>query len=216
MLDFGFYNMNCMDGMREFPDKYFDLAIVDPPYGKKPFRDGGSFEVAKRNAKSKDNFWDIRPNSEYFHELFRVSKNQIIWGANHFIDLIAKLTNSIIVWDKQINTFLPYSECEIAWTSFNTAIKKFTYKWQGMIQQNMKNKERRIHPAQKPIALYRWILQNYAKPGDIILDTHVGSTSSLIACEIEGFKYVGFEINKEYYEKARQRLENHKKQLCLF
>jgi len=216
VLDFGFYNIDCMEGMKQFPDQYFDLAIVDPPYGlgiiKNGTVGGGKLAQVKNYGKRK---WDKEsPSPEYFKELFRVSKNQIIWGANHFISKISYDSSCWIVWDKDNSG--NFADCELAWTSFNTAVRKFTWRWNGMLQQDMKNKEKRIHPTQKPVALYRWLLQNYAKPGDIILDTHVGSASSLIACEIEGFEYVGFEIDKEYYKAACKRIESFKKQLTLF
>jgi len=215
ILDFGFYNMDCMEGMREFPDKYFDLAIVDPPYGH------GKSIISNNKSRTKlaiakdygEGKWNNNiPNQEYFDELFRVSKNQIIWGINYYPYYFGA---GRIVWDKD-NGKNDFSDCELAYQSFTNSVRKFKWRWNGMLQQNMKNKEQRIHPTQKPIALYRWILQNYAKPGDIILDTHVGSASSLIACEMEGFKYVGFEIDEEYYKKAYQRLVNYRKQLILF
>ena len=212
MIDFGFYNMDCMEGMKQFPDKYFELAIVDPPYGIG--MDGGkiggdNLGNAKEYTKKK---WDIEtPQKQYFEELIRVSKNQIIWGANHFISRIPFDSSCWIVWNK-LNSG-NFADCELAWTSFNTAVRKFDFMWNGMLQGNMKDKEIRIHPTQKPVALYKWLLMNYAKPGDKILDTHVGSASSLIACYDMGFDYVGFELDKDYYEKACKRIEEHKAQI---
>lgn len=209
MLEHGFYNMDCMDGMRTFPDKYFDLAIIDPPYGIG--EDGSNNHTRGKLATAKDYkpFYggDKRPpDREYFRELERVSKNRIIFGANHFIEKIPYNSSCWIVWDKN-NGANDFADCELAYTSFASAVRLFRFTWNGMLQENMKEKETRIHPTQKPVALYRWILKNYARGGDIILDTHVGSASSLIACEELGFEYVGFEIDAEYYRLARERLD---------
>ena len=215
MLDFGYYNMDCMQGMKEFPDKYFDLAIVDPPYG---IKQGGSANHTRSviaTSKKYHAFNDSSPPSEeYFSELFRVSKNQIIFGANHFIDKIPIPSSWWIVWDKE-NGKNDFADCELAWTSFNKAVRKFAFRWQGMLQGDMRHKEKRIHPTQKPVALYKWILSNFANEGDIILDTHVGSASSLIACEDFGFQYVGFEIDADYYKLGTERLERNRGQMTI-
>lgn len=209
-----------MEGMKEFPDKYFDLAIVDPPYGngnedynviKECF--GGRFEryrpvertggtwAAKYNSKIAE--WDIAPSEEYFNELFRVSKNQIIWGGNYFN---LPPCRCFLIWEKlTISEIFSMSMAEYAWTSFNENAKVFKYMPQG------KKDDKRFHPTQKPIELYSWILGRYAKKGDKILDTHVGSASSLIACYRGGFDYVGFEIDKEYYELSKKRLDDEMK-----
>lgn len=214
----GFYNMDCMEGMKRIPDKYFDLAIVDPPYGigedgsKNHSR--GKLATAKNYKAFHGNDKDA-PNDEYFKELIRVSKNQIIWGANHFIERNPISSSCWVVWDKN-NGDNDFADCELAWTSFKSAVRKFLYTWNGMLQENMKNKEERIHQTQKPVALYKWLLTNYAKPGDKILDTHVGSASSLIACYDLGFEYLGFELDADYYQMATERLEKHKSQLSLF
>lgn len=159
MLDFGFYNMDCMEGMKQFPDKYFDLAIVDPPYGIK--MDGG--KIGGDNLGTATNYikksWDAEaPDKSYFDELMRVSKNQIIWGSNHFISRFSKDSPCWIVWDKDNSG--NFADCELAWTSFPSAVRKFQFRWNGMLQENMKNKEIRIHPTQKPVALYEWLLNN--------------------------------------------------------
>ena len=216
MLDFGYYNMDCMQGMKEFPDKYFDLTIVDPPYGIG--ENGDKNHTRSKLAKAKDykafSGNDLKPpDKEYFDELFRVSKNQIIWGANHFISKIPYDSSCWIVWDKD-NTG-DFADCELAWTSFDSAVRKFKYRWNGMLQENMKNKESRIHPTQKPVALYEWILSRYAKDGDIILDTHVGSASSLIACYNTNHKFVGFELDEYYYKVSKQRLDTEMAQMRL-
>jgi len=206
-----------MEGMKQIPDKYFDLAIVDPSYGIG--EDGSRNHTRGKLAKPKNykgfSGGDLRPpDSEYFNELIRVSKNQLIFSANHFISKIPFDSSCWIVWDKQNSG--DFADCELAWTSFETAVRKFTFRWNGMLQGNMKNKEHRIHPTQKPVALYKWLLTNYAKPSDKILDTHVGSASSLIACYDLGFEYLGFELDEDYFRMATERLEKHKAQLNMF
>lgn len=214
----GFYNMDCMEGMKQIPDKYFELAIVDPPYG---IGESGSRNNTRGKLATSKNYksfhgGDLKsPDVEYFQELMRVSKNQIIWGANHYISKIPYDSSCWVVWDKQ-NGETDFADCELAWTSFKSAVRKFEFRWQGMLQGNMKNKEHRIHPTQKPVALYKWLLTNYAKPGDKILDTHVGSASSLIACHDLGFDYLGFELDADYYRMASERLERFKNQVTLF
>lgn len=210
------YNMDCMEGMKQFPDKYFALAIVDPPYGidviKSDTVGGNNLGKAKVYGAKK---WDEQPpNEQYFKELQRVSKNQIIWGANHFISKIPFDSSCWVVWDKENSG--NFADCELAWTSFHTAVRKFSFRWNGMLQGNMKNKEIRIHPTQKPIALYKWLLSKYAKEGDKILDTHVGSASSLIACHQMNFEYIGFELDKEYFDKATKRIADEMAQINLF
>lgn len=166
-----------MEYMQSQKNKYFDLAIVDPPYGI----DAGSnkragTQTGKSLAKNKiyhSGNWDKDiPPKEYFEELKRVSKNQIIWGGNYFLDYLSN-TQCMIVWDKDNGTNY-YADCEIAWTSFNSAVRKFRWRWHGFLQEDNKNKQQRIHPTEKPIALYEWLLQNYAQPGQKILDTHGG------------------------------------------
>lgn len=194
---------DCMIGMARYPDKYFDLAIVDPPYRNqsenKPTKD------MRRNGKI-DVFGD-KPDKTYFDELFRVSKNQIIWGANNFT-----LPNykGFVIWKKlTISEAFTMSMAELAYLSegLSTVSKIFEYAPQG------KPDDPRIHPTQKPVALYKWLLLNYAKPGDKILDTHVGSASSLIACYDLGFDAVGFELDEDYYRESKQRLERFMSQL---
>ena len=207
-----------MEYLKTCADKQFDLAIVDPPYG--------IGESGKKNksrsvlTKTKDYhpiFGEDRepPSVEYFKELKRVSKNQIIWGANHFIDLIPFRSSCWLVWDKD-NGKNDFADCELAYTSFNSAVRKFTFKWQGMLQENMKHKETRIHPHQKPVALYKWIFSHYAKAGDTILDTHLGSGSSRIAAYDMGFDFVGTEIDPDYFQAQEVRFNEHRQQLSLF
>jgi len=218
-LDFGFYNMDCMEGMKSFPDKYFDLAIVDPVYGD--VTKGGymlNLDSTTKLAKPIQyhlSLWSQEKTpKEYFDELFRVSKNQIIWGGNYFVTSIMRDTQCWIVWDKQRTG--GFADFEIAWTSFNLASRMFRFMWNGMLQGDMKNKETRIHPTQKPVVLYKWLLEKFAKEGDKILDTHVGSASSLIACKQLGFEYVGFEIDETYYKMACDRIEQEIAQMTIF
>lgn len=196
--------MDCMEGMKQFHDKFFELAIVDPPYGIKVGQmNMGSRQTVKPDKNKK---WDDQiPKAEYFQELMRVSKNQIIWGGNYFH---LPPTRGFIVWDKAESMYgRSFAECELAWTSFDVSARMY---------KRSPNDSERIHPTQKPIALYKWLLTNYAKKGDKILDTHVGSASSLIACHDLGFDYIGFELDKEYFEKANERLELVKKQISIF
>ena len=159
-------NMDCMEYMRQFPDNFFDLAVVDPPYGIG--EDGAKNHSRSKLAKAKEytpKKWDSSaPDSSYLNELIRVSKNQIIWGANHFISRIPIDSSCWIVWDKQ-NGNNDFADCELAWTSFSKAVRKFVFQWAGMLQGNMKHKEIRIHPTQKPVALYAWIFKNFARGG---------------------------------------------------
>ena len=180
---------DCMDIMKDIPDKYFELAIVDPPYG---IGECGSRNQADRPTKKWKNpnsqiykkFDDSNPpNKKYFDELFRISKNQIIWGANNFT-LYLPFSTGWVVWDKKVNIKELLSQCELAFTSFNIRLKKFEFLWAGFKKEIQ---EYRIHPTQKPVALYCWLLQNYANPGDKIIDTHSGSGSCAIACHLEKF-----------------------------
>jgi site-specific DNA-methyltransferase (adenine-specific) len=237
MLNDGYYNMDCMEGMKQFPDKYFDLAIVDPPYGGGASSDaeetfkgavkgrfGGRFEKYLEEQPNNPEIkcyrtgggyftkygtdikhWDIAPDETYFKELFRVSKNQIIWGGNYFS---LPPTRCFLVWRKlTISETFTMAMCEYAWTSFNDNAK-----WIELVPQG----KDRFHPTQKPVALYEWILNHYAKEGDRILDTHVGSASSLVACRNTGHPYVGFEIDEEYYKKSKERLERETAQRNLY
>ena len=203
--------------MARYPDNYFELGIIDVPYGIG--EDGGNNHTRGNLAKAKDykpysSGDEQSPPVEYFNELIRVTKNQIIWGANHFISKIPYDSSCWIVWDKT-NGETDFADCELAWTSFDTAVRKFKWRWQGMLQQDMKNKQKRIHPNEKPVALYRWLLQNYAKKGDKILDTHLGSMSIAIACDMEGFDLTGCELDPEYYRDGIKRLETYKSQSVL-
>lgn len=216
----GFYNMDCMEAMKEFPDGFFDLAIVDPPYGigadnfnngSGASKDAGIYGTAVRLRKNRlnqgagklknrllnqsDCSWDVEPpGDDYFTELFRVSKEKIIWGGNYF-----KLppTRCVIVWDKK-QPWENFSQFELGWTSFDKPAAIF---------RMANTRSGKIHPTQKPVELYTWLLSKFAKPGMKILDTHVGSASSLIACHRAGLEYWGFEIDPVYYNAAKERLD---------
>ena len=199
-----FYNEDCMEGMKRYPDKFFDLAIVDPPYGI------GNFVQVSGNVRGAAVAWnDSIPSKEYFTELERVSKERIIWGANYYNCFNNK--GGAIVWWKHVPPESNLSECEIASYSRLKRVAFVDLRW-----QNIGRSETTIHPCQKPVALYKWLLNNYAKQGDKILDTHVGSASSLIACHQMGFDYVGFEIDADYYRMASERLEKAKSQQTIF
>ncbi|NLN25848.1 MAG: site-specific DNA-methyltransferase [Bacteroidetes bacterium] len=213
------YNADCMEVMKTFKDKQFDLAIVDPPYGigENGQRNvtGDRPTVKWKNPKSKHykTFDDSEiPSEQYFNELFRVSKNQIVWGGNYFTEFL-KPSKGWLVWDKQADIKEHLSMCELAWSSFDRKCNKFEYLWAGF---KKKHQVERIHPTQKPVQLYKWILQNYAKEGDTILDTHFGSLSIGIACYDLKFDLTAIELDKDYYEQAKQRLINHQRHLTLF
>ena len=219
------YNEDCVQGLKRFPDKYFDLAIVDPPYGigADKTQNNAAQQRIKANGKSKagrgwklyaDTDWDNEiPTAEYWAELFRVSKNQIVWGGNYFTEYLPP-SMGWIVWDKGQRDF-SLADGEMAWTSFDKAMRIFEMSRGKALAKN-NEQGGRFHPTQKPEMLYDWILQNYAKEGNLILDTHVGSGSSRIACEKGGFNFIGFEIDKEYYEKQEKRFKNHSMQQRLF
>ena len=213
-------NIDCMEYMRGLPDKAFDLAIVDPPYGIDAANTfGGDERKSGNGAANKTAFekkdWDLNvPDKSYFDELMRVSKNQIIWGANYMSNFLPP-SMGWIVWDKDNGT-TKFSDAEIAFSSFNRALRIWKYTWNGMLQGDMKNKELRIHPTQKPVKLYEWLLQNYAKQGDRILDTHLGSGSSAIAAHYGGFDFVGCELDTDYYNAASNRFEQATAQLAMF
>lgn len=209
-------NIDCMEYLATQPDKAFDLAIVDVPYGINMMdsdnKSRGKLAIAKDYKKINDS---TSPEREYFNELRRVSVNQIIFGANHFISKNPIDSSCWLVWDKD-NGNNDFADCELAWTSFKTAVRRFKYTWNGMLQENMKNKENRIHPTQKPVALYGWLLRNYAKQGQRILDTHLGSGSSAIAAHYFGCDFVGCEIDTEYFNAAKARFDRETRQVALF
>lgn len=198
-------NEDNMILMSRYPDKYFDLAIVDPPYGI-----GGGSNTKKMNVN-----WDKKiPSKNYFNELIRISKNQIIWGGNYMSTNIPFNSKHTIIWDKQ-NGESFMSDGEIAFTSFNKQTTIF-YKLFWMSNMMKSFEKPLIHPTQKPIQLYKWLLDKYAKPGDKIIDTHLGSGSIAIACHDYGFELTACELDSEYYQKAIERIKNHTSQQKLF
>jgi site-specific DNA-methyltransferase (adenine-specific) len=195
------YLMDCMEGMKQIPEGLEILGVIDPPYGLSPDSLNGRGKM-KNRAILMDTSWDIAPSAEYFEELKRVSKNQIIWGGNYFP---LPPSRCIICWDK-VQPWENFSQVELAWTSFDSPAKLYRY------DNRTGNK---IHPTQKPVALYDWIYKNYAKPTDIILDTHLGSQSSRIAADRAGLPFIGFETDKEYFHAGNKRFKNHKSQLAI-
>ena len=217
------YNMDCLSAMQQMPDKYFDLAVVDPPYFSGPERRNfygcQVSPIGVQRMYKQSEFWQV-PDERYFDELRRVSKQQIIWGVNYFN---YSFSPGRVVWDK-CNGASSFSDCEIAYCSLHDSVRLYRYMWNGMCQgksitegyimQGDKSKnEKRIHPTQKPVALYAWLYQQYAKPGDKILDTHLGSGSSRIAAWKLGLDFVGFEIDKYYFDLQEQRFAEEQRQL---
>ena len=201
------HNGDCLEAMKLMEDGQFDLAIVDPPYGINVNHSIGRRKGQKKSGYKKVQWDSAAPSQPYFDELLRVSRNQIIWGANHFIDKIPIPSSAWVMWDKMFSEDVSFAQFELAWTSFDGVCKKFI---------KSPNDKSRIHPTQKPVALYKWLLKNYAKPGDTILDTHLGSMSIAIACHDMGFDLTGYELDKEYYEAGMERVEAHRKQGQLF
>lgn len=209
------HNIDCVEFMRTLPDKYFDLAIVDPPYGI----GAGSKKFINKNTVNKkatsfykDEDWDIKPISLYFEELERVSKKYIIWGGNYFVNELKIGSRCFIVWDKKTGAN-SYADCELAITNFDSNARIYTQFWLGA---HANNGTERIHPTEKPIALYTWLLQNYAKQGDTIFDSHMGSQSSRIAAHDMGFDYVGCELDEDYFKAGNERFLNHISKQKLF
>ena len=199
------YNCDCMELLKQTPDNYYSLSLVDPPYGIERFKKGGSH--VNKHGSEKGHWNNTKPTNEYFEELFRVSKNQIIWGANNF-----ELPTSeyFIIWQKSNAEDFSFSMCEMAWTNCKVPAKIFKH---YHVQTQDKNK---IHPTQKPVELYKWLLDKYAKEGDKILDTHGGSCSLAIACHDYGYELTCCELDVDYYNKAVERIKNHVSQLKLF
>ena len=199
---------DCLEAMKEMPDNQFDLAIVDPPYGIKIQQNGGTPSHLGFKNYVKKNWDNSIPSKEYFNQLNRVSRNQIIWGANYFVEHLHQGTMGWVFWDKGQN--LTMSDGELAFTSFNKALRRI------IINRCEIKKDGAIHPTQKPVKLYEWLLDNYAKEGDKILDTHLGSGSIALACHNRKFDLDAWEIDEEYYDNAVERLDTHKSQLTMF
>ena len=207
------YNMDCMEAMREMPDKAFELAIVDPPYGigVDGQKERYDFKNPKHSRKGhvQKNWDNAIPHGDYFLELFRVSENQIIWGSNYFVKHFQKGHKGWIVWDKGQHG-LTMSDCELAYSSFDVPTRVWEQNRVILLQEGT------IHPTQKPIKLYEWLLTHYAKQGDKILDTHLGSGSSRIAAYNLGFDFVGYEIDADYFNAQEERFNKHTAQIRLF
>ena len=198
------HNQDCLEAMKLMQDNQYDLAIVDPPYGLERFKKGGS--VVNKYGDEKKHWNNIKPKKEYFTELFRISKKQIIWGANNFN---LPTSEYFVIWQKGNALDFSFAMVEMAWTNIKKPAKLFKH-------LHVQNKDKRIHPTQKPVKLYEWLLDNYAKEGDKILDTHLGSGSIALACHNRGFDLTGFEIDKEYFDNAVERLRVHQSQLTMF
>ena len=211
-----FLNMDCNEFMKGLKENEFDLNLSDPPYGIDICKSGKV--GGEKSAKVKDygiKQWDnYSPDREFFDTLISKSKNQIIFGANHFISKLPYDSSCWIVWDKDNSG--NFADCELAWTSFNTAVRKFKWTWNGMLQQNMKKKQDRIHPTEKPYELYRWIIQNYTNESDTILDCFGGSMSNAIACHMERRKLTIIELDADYFKSALKRFDFYERQLTLF
>lgn len=211
---------DCMDILKQLPDKCIDLVLTDPPYGigydvACEKNNGKLFGTAKaiRNTYTKTN-WDNKiPEKEVFNEIIRVSKNQIIFGGNYFANMLPN-SKCWLVWDKHING--AWADCELAWTSFDKPVKKYDYLWNGMLQEDMKNKEKRFHPTQKPVGLFSKILNDYSNENDLVLDCFSGSGTTAVACHNLKRRFICIEKDKEYYEKSCERLEREQRQLTLF
>ncbi len=221
-------NMDCMDLMKEYPDKYFEIAITDPPYGigfdreystmttgvrkdgTQRYNKSWKSKSKRKNLQYVEKLWDkSKPDKQYFDELFRVSSKQIIWGGNYFADTIP-VSGGWVVWDKGVHEKMSLSQCELAWTNCLNSIKLIKILWSGYKKENQR--EKRTHPTQKPVALYEWLLTKYAKKGDKILDTHIGSGSIAIACHNLDFDLVGCELDKDYFDSAMKRIKFHQAQ----
>ena len=210
------YLIDCMEYMATLPDKAFELAICDPPYGISYARGKNGWGVCENRPTLENVKWDKSvPSKDYFDELFRVSKNQIIWGGNYFTDKV-DVSKCWIVWDKCNGTENKsvFADCELAWTSFKKVCRMFRLRQMGFISDT--NDDARIHPTQKPTELYAYLMKNYAKEGDRILDTHLGSGSSRIAAYDLGFDFVGCEIDKDYFDAQEERFAAHIAQQSLF
>lgn len=224
MINSTTFNEDCIAGMKRYPDKWFDLAVVDPPYGIGIAKRNGSIGQKRgqgKITKYNSHDWDSAiPNKDYFNQLFRVSKNQIIWGGNYFVRHIPPAMGWI-VWDKRQPEGVTFAMAELAFTSINKSVKMFSCS-RAFIGNKVANNVRmaqawaKIHPTQKPIALYDWIFKNYAQPSDKIIDTHLGSQSSRIAADKAGLDFTGFEIDKEYYDMGEKRYKQYKAQLRLW
>ena len=216
---------DCLGIIQQWPDNCVDLVLTDPPYGIKEARRDNASRGKQRGGLNNNALgyardypiekWDdVPPSQKYFTAIQRVSKEQVIFGANHFSDKLPA-SSCWIVWDKD-NGNNDFADCELAWCSFKKAVRKFKWKWHGMLQEDMSNKEQRYHRNQKPVALMKWIIERYTKPNDLILDTFVGSGTTCIAAELMGRRYIGIDLSGAYCKIARQRIQAAKDQMGLF
>ena len=204
---------DCLEVMKEIPDKTVNLVLTDPPYGIKESNEKN--RTRARLAKTTDfghYDWDKQKvKKEYFEEIRRVSKNQVIFGGNYYASILGD-SSCWLVWDKD-NGKNDFADCELAWTSFKTAVRKFKWRWKGMLQEDMKNKEKRVHPTQKPLPLFKWILEKYSQPNDVILDPFLGSGTTAVACLELNRHFIGIELSSEYCEIAKKRIREIQPQL---
>jgi len=204
---------DCLEVMKEIPDKSINLVLTDPPYGIKESNEKN--RTRARLAKTTDfghYDWDKQKvKKEYFEEIRRVSKNQVIFGGNYYASILGD-SSCWLVWDKD-NGKNDFADCELAWTSFKTAVRKFKWRWKGMLQEDMKNKEKRVHPTQKPLPLFKWILEKYSQPNDVILDPFLGSGTTAVACLELNRHFIGIELSSEYCEIAKKRIREIQPQL---
>lgn len=214
-------NADCLDILKQLPDKCIDLVLTDPPYGIDVIDSHYDGRIKRSNnccaesGQYKKSDWDKKiPTREIFEQIFRVSKNQIIFGGNYFIEYLHN-SNCWIVWDK-LNGSNCFADCELAWTSFKTAVRKYEFLWSGMLQQNMQKKEKRIHPTQKPADLFGQILRDYSKENDLVLDCFSGSGTTAVACHNLKRRFICIEKDKDYYELSLKRLKEHQRQQMLF
>ena len=207
---------DCLELMKELPDKSVDLVLTDPPYGINENREKRLSRGNLTHCIDYGTFdWDItRINEIYFKEIFRISKNQIIFGGNYYTDYELPEASCWIIWDK-VNGDTDFSDCELAWTSFKTATRKFTWQWSGMLQEDMKHKEKRLHPSMKPLQLFNWIIYNYSNENDLICDPFIGSGTTAVACIRTNRNFIGMEISPEYCEIANKRIGYERQQLKL-
>ena len=209
-------NMDCINFLKNCPDNYFDLCCCDPPYGigEAAGKNLSRGKLAKSTQYAIKDWDNSIPSKEIFNEIFRVSKNQIIFGGNYFVEYLSN-SSCWLVWDKN-NFGNDFADCELAWTNFKSAVRKYKWTWNGMLQEDMKHKEIRIHPTQKPVGLFEMILRDYSNENDLILDCFSGSGTTAIACHNLKRRFICIEKDEEYYKKSVERLENAKLQMKLF
>ena len=204
---------DCLEVMKEIPDKSVNLVLTDPPYGIKESNEKNKTRGKCCGTKDYGHYdWDKQKvKKEYFEEIRRVSKNQVIFGGNYYASILGD-SSCWLVWDKD-NGKNDFADCELAWTSFKTAVRKFKWRWKGMLQEDMKNKEKRVHPTQKPLPLFKWILEKYSQPNDVILDPFLGSGTTAVACLELNRHFIGIELSSEYCEIAKKRIREIQPQL---